>query len=347
MWQDDIFQVDRYEIELEVWPTVREEVRVRHGSRQRPVCCDNRAELRRQVRFAESNACSDRFMLRYATRGEGFLYPPVHFPAVNEASPVEMGRYDDHGKEATWRFTPSPGAAYSQSLTILGGFPPGERNAHFHLHEKTRYESVIVTLDLCRYIEQGYPLTQGPDLHFHEDDPHDHNLCRLRGLGHRVKPCHVERGKWVWRILRVNQGVIDLVWDVDGPEKQGRAGDADEELRLQLVRENLTACQVFEVVMRIMERTSAPVSFRQVKTLAEGILPRTGIGSDLPLSQPQISRYTSDVEDMLQEGVFFGSRVLLFDREPGRASMPASAARKAVELIRHYLAKIDLDGRTG
>lgn len=344
MWQDDVFQVDRYEIELEVWPTVKEEIRVRHGTKQRVVRCDNRAEIRRKIRFAQSNARSDRFMLRYATRGEGFIYPPAHFPAVNEANPAELGRYDDHGREVTWRFTPRPGAAYSQSFTVLGGFPPGERNAHFHLHEKTRYECVILTLDLGRYVEQGYPITQGPDLHFHEDDPHDHNLCRLRGLGHRVKPCHVGRAKCVWQILRVNQGVIDVVWDVDGPEKHMRAGDPDEERRLQLVRENLTACQVFELVMRIIETKSVPVPFRQVKTLAEGILPRTGMGSDLPVSQSQISRYISVVEDMLQDSVFLGSGVPLFVRDRGRTSVPTPAARTAVELIRPYLSRMAAEG---
>ncbi len=342
MWQDDVFQVDRYEIVIEVQPTAKEEVRVRHGSRQRLVCCDNRAEIRRQVRFSRRNACSDRFTLRYATRGEGFIYPPVHLPALNEASPAELGRYHDQGKEITWRFTPQPGSAYSQSFKVLGSFPPGDRNAHFHLHDKTRYEIIAVTLDLRSYIEQGYPVTEGPQLHFHQDDPQDHNLCQLRGLGHVEKPCHIEKGKWTWQIFRVNQGVIDVVWDVDGPEKQLPAGDPDDKRRQALVKENLTACQVFEVVMRIMERKSVPVSFRQVKTLAEGIVPRTGIGSDLPLSQPQISRYISDVEEMLQDGVFFGSSVLLFDREPGRASKPTPAAQTATQMIRRYLAALDL-----
>ena len=286
--------------------------------------------------------CSDLFTLRYATRGEGFIYPPVHFPPLNEASPADLGRYDDHGKEVTWRFTPRPGSVYTQSFAVLGGFRPGDRNAHFHLHDKTRYESVVITLDLRPYLDQGYPVREGPHLHFHQDDPQDHNLCQLRGLGHVEKPRHLERGKWVWQIFRVNQGVIDVVWDVDGPEKQLPAGDSDEERRQTLVRENVTACQVFEVVMRIMERTSAPVSFRQVKTLAEGIVPRTGIGSDLPLSQPQISRYISDMEEMLQEDVFFGTSVLLFDREPGRASIPTPAARTAVEMIRRYLAKSNI-----
>jgi len=327
MWQDDVFQVEHYEIVIEVRPTVKEEVRVRHGGKQRLVRCDNRAEIRREVRFAPTNSRSDLFTLRYATRGEGFIYPPVHLPPLNEASPAELGRYYDHGKEITWRFTPHSGSAYSQSFEILGGFPPGDRNAHFHLHDKTRYETVVVSLDLRQYIEQGYPVIEGPHLHFHQDDPQDHNLCQLRGLGHVEKPC-----------------VIDVVWDVDGPEKQLPASDPNGELRQALLKENLTACQVFEVVMRIMERKSVPVSFRQVETLAEGIVPKTGIGSDLPLSQAQISRYISDVEKMLQEDVFFGSSVLLFEREPGRASIPTPMAQKAAEMIRRYLDTLDFTG---
>jgi hypothetical protein len=167
MWQDNVFQVDRYEIVIEVQPTPKEEVRVRHGGKQRFVRCDSRAEIRRQVRFARHNACSERFTLRYATRGEGFIYPPVHLPALNEASPAELGRYHDHGKEITWRFVPRPGSAYSQSFKVLGGFPPSDRNAHFHLHDKTRYDVIAVTLDLRQYVEQGYPVSEGPHLHFH------------------------------------------------------------------------------------------------------------------------------------------------------------------------------------
>ncbi len=339
--QDDVFQVDRYEIVIEVQPTAQEEVRVRHGGKQRLVRCDNRAEIHRQVRFARHNACSDRFTLHYATRGEGFIYPPVHLSALNEASPAELGRYHDQGKEITWRFTPRPGCSYSQNFKVLGGFPPGDRSVHFHLHDKTRYEVICVTLDLRQYIEQGYPVIEGPKLHFHADDPQDHNLCKLRGLGHVQKPCHIEKGKWTWQILRVTQGVIDVVWDVDGPEKRLPSNNPDEARRQALVRENLTACQVFEVVMRTMERQSGPVSFRGVKTLAEGIVPKKGIGSDLPLSQPQISRYICDVEQMLEETVFFGSRMLLFEREPGRASVPTPAARTAVQMIRRYLAAAD------
>jgi hypothetical protein len=347
MWQDDVFQVERYEIVIQVRPTVKEEVLVRHGSKQRLMRCDNRAEIRRQVRFAQTNSRSDPFTLRYATRGEGFIYPPVHLPPINEASPAELGRYHDQGKEITWRFTPCAGSPYSQSFAILGGFPPGDRTAHFHLHDKTRYETIVVTLDLSQYVDQGYPVIEGPHLHFHQDDPQDHNLCQLRGLGHVAKPCHIQKGKWTWQILRVNEGVIDVVWDVNGPEKQLPASDPNGELCQALLRENLTACQVFEVVMRIMERKAVPVSFRQVKTLAEGIVPKTGIGSDLPLSQPQISRYISDVEKMLQEDVFFGSSVLLFEREPGRASIPTPMAQKAVDMIRRYLATLDLTGRKG
>ena len=59
MWQDDVFQVERYEIVIAVRPTPKEEVRVRHGAKQRLVRCDNRAEIRREVHFAHSNSCSD------------------------------------------------------------------------------------------------------------------------------------------------------------------------------------------------------------------------------------------------------------------------------------------------
>ena len=344
MWQDDVFQVDRYEIVIEVRPTPKEEVRVRHGAKQRLVRCDNRAEIRRagslrpqQCLLRPLYACA----MRRAVKGSSI--PRYISLPLNEASPAELGRYDDHGKEVTWRFTPRPGSAYSQSFTVLGGFPPGERNAHFHLHDKTRYESVVVTLDLRHYIEQGYPVTAGsaPSL--------------SSGRSARPQPLPAAWPRPCGEALPRRTGKVGMADFPRQPRrdrcglgcrwsrKAVRAGDPDEERRQQLVRENVTACQVFEVVMRIMERKSAPVSFRQVKTLAEGIVPKTGIGSDLPLSQPQISRYISDVEDMLQEGVFFGYSVLLFDREPGRASMPTPAARTAVELIRHYLAKMDLD----
>jgi hypothetical protein len=45
---------------------------------------------------------------------------------------------------------------------------------------------------------------------------------------------------------------------------------------------------------------------------------------------------------MLEESVFFGSSVLLFEREPGRASVPTPTARTAVQMIRRYLTASDL-----
>jgi hypothetical protein len=336
----DAFQVSRYEIMLEVWPIPARRIPVRHGSKEREVQCDNVARLNRKLLFSETNACREPFTLRYATRGDGFISPPEVIPVhLNEASPADLGRYADQGKEVTLRFTPGPGMTCFMGFEVYKGFDPGERNAHFHLHPKTRYESILVTLDLRSYLEQGYPVSHGPDLYFHRDDPQDHDLCKVRGLGSVVKPTRAERGRWTWEMSMASEGVIDLIWDVDGPENLRHKADPEAQRVEELVRSRLTACRVFDHIMKVIAQRG-PVSFRKIEAASHGILPASGPGSVLPLSQSQISKLIPLVEEMLEDPAFFGSPVRLFPAHPGRGAEPGEKAQKALAMLRPYLEKL-------
>ena len=222
MRKRDEFLVDCYESSLRVWPVVpRATYEVTQGIQPRTVVYDNVAHIQSNVTFSRHNCCRELFTLRYATRGDGFILPPSLTPNCNEASRADLGRYFDRGMEFHYCFTPQPGRTYAMSFELLKGFDAGNRTSHMHLHRNTRYQSLIYKLDLQRYLEQGYPLTQGPTLYFHPDDPHDHDVCKLRGYGPSIKPepSSSGAGLYTWHIIgSVSGGVVDLVWDLTGPE---------------------------------------------------------------------------------------------------------------------------------
>ena len=193
-----------------------------------------------------------------------------------------------------------------------------------------------MTLDLRGYVDNDHSVTQGPSLHFHRDDPRDHDLCKARGFGSVVKPSRAEWGRWTWVISDADEGVIDIVWDVDGPEKLAHKPDAAASCIIQLVRERLTACRVFEHIMKVIDKFG-PVPFRRVEKLSPDILPRSGPGRAIPLSQSQISKLMPRVEELLEDPGFFGSRMRLFVTQSGKIAEPGDKARKALELLRPYL----------
>ena len=337
MTLDNAFLVDLYEINIEVWPIPAQPIPVRHGTKERILeGCDNLARIARKVVFSEANSCRDLFTLRYSTRGDGFIDPQEIIPEhTNQASPADLGRYDDQGKEVTFRFAPEPGVTYHQAYRIYRGFGPGDRDVHFHLHPKTRYGTVVMTLDLRGYVNQGHAVTREPTFHFHPIDPRDHDLCKARGLGTVVKPARVERGFWAWMISSIDGGVIDAVWDVDGPENLGQKPDAEQARVLQLVRMRLTACRVFEHVMKVVT-SFGPIPFRQVEEKSRELSP-SGPDRGLPLSQSQISKLMPRVEKLLEDPAFFGNSVRLFLKNPGRPAEPSEKAVKALAMLRPYL----------
>jgi hypothetical protein len=213
MGNNEAFLVACHESSLRVWPVVpAASYQVRQGLQPRTVVYDNAAHLQCRVTFARSHSCRELFTLRYATRGDGYILPPCLLPNRNEAPRADLGRYLDRGMEFHYGFTPEAGRTYSMSFELLKGFDAGNRNSHWHLHRNARYQALIFKLDLQRYLEQGYPLTQGPSLYFHPDDPQDHDLCRLRGYGLAIKPePSAAVGLYTWRIIGpVSGGVVDI-----------------------------------------------------------------------------------------------------------------------------------------
>jgi pimeloyl-ACP methyl ester carboxylesterase len=218
MGHEAVFLVDRYENAVAVKPlSPVQAFEVAHGGKPpRTVRTDNTADVLRTVMFSPKNCCALPFVLRYATRNEGYVRPTMSHE--NEASPEEKGRYDDNGVEAVFKFTPRPGETYRLRVEVYKGFDPGHRDLHFHLGRQTRYQTLRVSLDLTAYVAAGYAVSQQPCLYLHAHDPFDHDLCRQRGLGTPVGPAAgAPSGVWDWELHNLRQGVVDLVWDVAAP----------------------------------------------------------------------------------------------------------------------------------
>jgi hypothetical protein len=343
MWKSDEFLVDCYECSLRVWPVVpRATYEVKQGIQPRAVVYDNVAHFQSSVTFSKRNSCHDLFTLRYATRGDGFILPPTITPSRNEASPAELGRYLDRGVEFNYCFTPQPGRTYSMSLELLKGFDAGNRNTHMHLHRNTCYQTLIYKLDLQRYLEQGYPVTQGPSLCFHSDDPQDHDICKLRGYGPSIapEPSVPGAGLYTWRIIGpVKSGVVDLAWDIAGPETRFTADDPISQKREKLVRCKLRQCRVFEFVMTLMNGPD-PLSWRQIEDRSEANMPGYRLRGEI-VHESAISRSVRTIRKLLADPVFFGRDQKLFDGRQGQILKPNDHARTALKLLKPILQRLE------
>jgi pimeloyl-ACP methyl ester carboxylesterase len=214
---DAVYLIERFEHHVAVEPLGGEQdLDVTHGRITRTVRTDNRATVTRAVTFSRKNTCRAPFDLRYATRNQGFVRPTMSHD--NQALPEEKGRWNDSGLEAVFRFRPKPGETFRLKVEVLKGFDAGHRDVHLHLRRDRYYQTVAVSLDLAPYLAAGWTVTQEPHLHFHAEDPEDHDMCAPRGLGRRVAPLDAaEPGTWRWELHDLGQGVVDLVWDVAPP----------------------------------------------------------------------------------------------------------------------------------
>ncbi|HLJ92902.1 MAG TPA: hypothetical protein VKU02_06890 [Gemmataceae bacterium] len=336
------FLVDCYESSLRVWPVVpRAAYEVTQGIQPRTVIYDNVAHFHGSVTFSKHNACREMFTLRYATRGDGFILPPCLSPNRNEASRADLGRYLDRGMEFHYCFTPQPGQTYSMNLEVLKGFDAGNRTNHMHLHWNTRYQKIIYRLDLQRYLEQGYPLTQGPSLYFHADDPHDHDVCKLRGYGAVIKPeASSGAGLYSWRIIGpVSGGVVDVVWDLAGPETRFTADDPVWHKREQLVHSKLRQCRIFAFVMALLNGPE-PLSWRQIEDRSAANMPGYRLHSDI-VHESAISRSVRTVRKLLADPAFLGRDQKLFDGWPGQILKPNDHARAALNVLLPILQRLN------
>ena len=155
-----LFLVDRYVIRIAVRPVDKVIYTIRHGSKESKVVADNWATIDRVIEMSRNNECSEQFALRYSTRGTGLLTGALLIPQKNEALPAELGEYHDHGKKLVYRFTPQAGKKHQMRLEVVNGFDAFNRDAHFHLHANTLYETIVVELDLTGYAK--YPVTEEP-----------------------------------------------------------------------------------------------------------------------------------------------------------------------------------------
>jgi hypothetical protein len=343
MRKPDDFLVDCYELSLRVWPVVpRAAYEVTQGIQPRTVVYDNVAHLQCSATFSRHNSCRDLFTLRYATRGDGFILPPSLSPNRNEASRADLGRYLDRGMEFHYCFTPQPGRTYAMSFELLKGFDAGNRTTHMHLHRNTCYHTLLYKLDLRRYLEQGYPLTQGPSLYFHADDPHDHDVCKLRGYGAPIKPepSSPGAGLYAWRIIGpVSGGVVDIVWDLAGPETRFTADDPLWQQREKLIRCKLRQCRMFAFVMTLLNGPE-PLSWRQIEDRSRASMPGYRLRGDI-VHESAISRSVRTIRKLLADPAFLGCDQKLFDGRHGQMLKANDHARAALNLLKPVLKRLE------
>jgi hypothetical protein len=209
-----VYEIDLYDTTVSVRPALDcQNFPCKHGGKERIVHSDNIGCIDRKVTFSRKNRCTEPFEIRYRTRHEGYL-DPFTDPKENEASEADMGDYEDYGVATLFRFTPQAGNTYRSKIDVYGGFDEGQRDVHFHMGKNSHSKRRTYTLDLSKYLEAGYEISPTPKLHFHENDPGDHGLCKARGPGDNVEPVRCEGGVWSWEFLNIRQGVVDIVWDL-------------------------------------------------------------------------------------------------------------------------------------
>ena len=209
-----IYEIDLYETNVSVEPAIEcQEFLCKYGEKERKVHSDNIGCIDRTVVFSRKNHCSELFHIKYRTRHDGFLRVTTD-PPKNEASEGDIGTYDDYGVQSIFGFTPKPGKKFRSKIDVYGGFGEGQRDVHFHIGKDSYSKKRVYRMDLSGYLAAGYEICQEPKLHFHANDPGDHDLCKARGLGAQVEPTSIDGGIWTWEFSRVRQGVVDLSWDV-------------------------------------------------------------------------------------------------------------------------------------
>lgn len=209
----NVVEVERYETYLQIEPFEgRQGVEVRHGTNTRMVHTDNRAVLTRTMTISQYNRCLDTCVIPYLTNPHGFVRPlPSELLELLEGK--ERTRYETHGREFNFAFTPQHGCTYQVAIEILRGFQQGDRRIHFHLGITHYYQTLVYTLDLRQYVQVGYKVVQSPRLYV--DDTEEHH-CEQIWTSPSYDPTTVDnRGIWTWELHNVRQGAIGLCWELD------------------------------------------------------------------------------------------------------------------------------------
>jgi hypothetical protein len=211
------FEIEKYETVLRVEPRSNEKIVVTSTREPRTVIYDNYATLNRRVRFAGRNCCKNTFTIRYATQKFGYVIGHEAGPP-NIAPPDATGRWEDTGLEYQYDFIPEPEGTYGLLVEIYRGYDQGERTAHFHLNNHSRYRLLEYTLDLSSYCAAGYQVCQEPRFYFHPEQHSHGGMCRNRPARDPIPPVNVDAsGVWKWQLSNIQQGIVDIVWDVIKP----------------------------------------------------------------------------------------------------------------------------------
>jgi pimeloyl-ACP methyl ester carboxylesterase len=212
----NVWEVDLFEQRIRVEPLEgrQQQIVARYGGHERAVHTDNVAYVQRSVTFSRKNRCSRPFILRYATRSNGFVEALMR-GGPNEALANETRTGEDTGTEAVFKFTPRAGKMFALDLTVYKGYDLGQRDLHCHLGMwQARYKTVRFSLDLSAYAPTAqWPLE--PKFRFYEEEtPHD-ALCRSRtGFVETMPPMTTDpRGIWTWELHDLRCGIADVSWE--------------------------------------------------------------------------------------------------------------------------------------
>lgn len=208
------FEVESYENVLRVEPRSRQELRTASANYPRRVEFDNYTRYTRTVRFAASNRCRAPYTFTYDTNKDGYVIGHPSHP--NEASAADKGRSEEKGTFYRFDFTPQYGEEYSLVLEIYNGFPEGQRNVHFHPgYYKSRLRKLTYELDLSAYLAAGYVISLKPACYVQPRDVEHGDLCRRRdGQSELEAVSRTKEGIYRWELQDIEQGVVDIVWDV-------------------------------------------------------------------------------------------------------------------------------------
>jgi pimeloyl-ACP methyl ester carboxylesterase len=208
-----VWEIDTFRYSARVNPLRPGSVIVaKHGTKERLVETDNRAEVVRQLRFGRNNRCNDPFPLRYATRNDGWINPilPEHVTSAEKSR-----QYEDTGTEVIAEIAPERNQISRLYMEVYKGFDPGHRDYHMHLGRKAYFRRLEFEVDLSEYLAAGWRMTNGPHLYFHPHDPETHRFCLNRPMLDPDPPHeHDSKGIWRWTLEHVKEGVIDIVWDL-------------------------------------------------------------------------------------------------------------------------------------
>lgn len=219
----NFWEIEKYETTLIVKPRPADPPFIgRYGARderQREVRTDNVAQVIKKVTFSRKNICTDSFVLDYMTHNvNGYVRGTPWFPqgdvkGTNEWSVKEQSRWNETGRDYTFRFTPERHREYALTADVYGGFEAGNRSVDFDLGDQFFCAVYCFTLDLVAYRDAGWGITE-PVLALHMDD-------RKTTKG-RIITCtkgSAEEGVYIWEIPNIhNLGVkVSVKWDVTPP----------------------------------------------------------------------------------------------------------------------------------